>query len=76
MDERTKHFWRLRAAFQELFGITDEEEKVYPEIGSLFNLCANLALYFKEKGTQNFHSDEREKILKEMGVILLKRRDK
>lgn len=76
MDARMKHYWRLKATFQEIFGLTDEEEKDHPEVSSLISLCANLALSFKEKGVANVIPSVRDKLLEDMGVSVLKRRSK
>lgn len=76
LTDKEKRFWRIRAGLQEMFSISDEQDEKYPEIKSFLNLCANLALSFKEKGADSIMLENHRDALEAMGVRVLKPRKK
>lgn len=71
MDKKEAQYWRLRAAFQELLNVTDEDVSQDRELQKFLELTANIALLYREKGAGFVLETNRRKLLEGLGVTFL-----
>lgn len=71
MDKKEAQYWRLRAAFQELLNVTDEDVSQDRELQKFLELTANIALLYREKGAGFVLEMNRRKLLEGLGVTFL-----
>lgn len=76
LTDREKEFYRIRAAVQEIFRVTDAEVDQDPPLREMLHLFSNLALIYRTKGAAECRLMNREKMLKEAGVPVLRPKSK
>lgn len=72
MSGREKKYWRIHAALQELFQVSDEDIAENKDLENLLTVVAKIAITYQEKGADKVHKAARDKMLESMGVAVLR----
>ena len=72
LTDQEKEYFRIRAAVQEIFRVTDDDVDNDPPLRQMLHVMANLALIYRTKGAAECRLQNRAKMLEEAGIKMLK----
>lgn len=76
MTPLEKRYWKIRAVFEELLRVTDEDIEKNPDLRDWLHCSAQIALKYQTDGSDAIFDQSKARHLKDLGVTILKPKPK
>lgn len=72
MTPLEKKYWKIRAAFEELFHVTDEDVAKNPDLRDYLHCATQVAMQFQSEGADKMFDRSKARHLQDLGVTILR----